>query len=163
MFIPRAASHESQELVNRNGDGFVLPPSTFVNLNVQALHTDPKTWSSDSLSWRPSRWFTDSSRGTPSEKKTESQTFISLPKGSFIPWADGPRVCPGQKFAQVEFVAVVATLLGEYRVKPVLETGQTEEDGRKALLEMVDDSAIFAITLQMNQPRKVALVWEALL
>ncbi|KAI4265812.1 MAG: hypothetical protein L6R38_009161 [Xanthoria sp. 2 TBL-2021] len=163
VFIPRAASHESQELVNRNGDGFVLPPSTFVNLNVQALHTDPKTWSSDSLSWRPSRWFTDSSRGTPSEKKTESQTFISLPKGSFIPWADGPRVCPGQKFAQVEFVAVVATLLGEYRVKPVLETGQTEEDGRKALLEMVDDSAIFAITLQMNQPRKVALVWEALL
>ncbi|KAI4108318.1 MAG: hypothetical protein LQ339_002219 [Xanthoria mediterranea] len=162
VFIPRAASLESQKLVNRKGDEFVLPPSTSVNLNVQALHTDPKTWGPDSLSWRPSRWFTGSNRRTPSEKETESQTFISVPKGSFIPWADGPRVCPGQKFAQVEFVAVIATLLGKYRVKPVLEAGQTEADGRKSLLEMVDDSAIFAITLQMNQPRKVALVWEAL-
>ena len=140
----------------------MLPPSTSVNLNIQALHTDAKTWGPDSLSWRPSRWFTRSSGGTPSENNPASQTFISLPKGSFIPWADGPRVCPGQKFAQVEFVAVIATLLGKYRVKPVLEGGQSEEDGRKALLGMVDDSAIFAITLQMNQPRKVALAWEAL-
>ncbi|KAL8654915.1 MAG: hypothetical protein Q9226_003239 [Calogaya cf. arnoldii] len=162
VFIPRAASTDSQKLVNQAGDEFVLPPSTSVNLNVQALHTDPKTWGSDNLSWRPSRWFTDCSARTLSQKKTESQTFISLPRGSFIPWADGPRVCPGQKFAQVEFVAVLTTLLGKYHVKPVLETGQTEEDGRKALLEMVDDSAIFAITLQMNQPKKVALVWEAL-
>ncbi|KAL8896183.1 MAG: hypothetical protein Q9192_003221 [Flavoplaca navasiana] len=162
VFIPRVASLESQELVNRGGTDIVLPPSTSVNLNVQALHTDPKTWGSDSLSWRPSRWFTDSSGGTLLEDKPRGQTFISLPKGSFIPWADGPRVCPGQKFAQVEFVAVLNTLLGKHRVKPVLETGQTEEDGRKALLGMVDDSAIFAITLQMNQPRKVALLWEAL-
>ncbi|KAL8911697.1 MAG: hypothetical protein Q9171_003187 [Xanthocarpia ochracea] len=162
VFIPRAASLESQELVSQDGKEIMLPPSTSVNLNIQALHTDAKTWGPDSLSWRPSRWFTKSSGGTPSENNPASQTFITPPKGSFIPWADGPRVCPGQKVAQVEFVAVLATLLGKYRVKPVLEAGKSEEDGRKALLGMVDDSAIFAITLQMNQPGKVALAWEAL-
>lgn len=97
------------------------------------------------------------------EGKAPSQAFVSPPAGSFIPWADGPRVCPGQKFAQVEFVAVMATLLGRYRVRPVVEAGQSESDGRKALMDMVDDSAISAITLQMQQPKKVALHWEILL
>ncbi|KAL8785607.1 MAG: hypothetical protein Q9213_003261 [Squamulea squamosa] len=160
VFIPRAASLESQKLANQDGNDIVLPPSTSVTLNVQALHTDPKTWGADSLSWRPTRWFVESRSETPSGDNATSQTFISPPKGSFIPWADGPRVCPGQKFAQVEFVAALATLLENYRVKPVLEAGQSEEAGKNALLGMVNDSAIFAITLQMNQPRKVALVCE---
>ncbi|KAL8751098.1 MAG: hypothetical protein Q9184_006181 [Pyrenodesmia sp. 2 TL-2023] len=157
VFIPRAASHGTQTLHGPSGKEIILPPSTAVNINVQALHTDPKTWGPDTLSWRPDRWFLP-----PSEKHPSGQTFISPPQGSFIPWADGPRVCPGQKFAQVEFVAVMATLLGGYRVKPVLGAGQTEEEGRKALMEMVDDSAITAITLQMREPRKVALRWEGL-
>ncbi|KAL8767212.1 MAG: hypothetical protein Q9209_006217 [Squamulea sp. 1 TL-2023] len=162
VFIPRAASLESQRLVNQDGNDVVLPPSTSVNLNVQALHTDPKTWGADSLNWRPTRWFVESRSGNPSVDNATSQRFITPPKGSFIPWADGPRVCPGQKFAQVEFVAVLATVLEKYRIKPVLEAGQSEEAGRKALLAMVDDSAIFAITLQMNQPRKVALICETI-
>ena len=56
----------------------------------------------------------------------------------------------------------MATLLGNYQVKPVLSQGQTSEDGKRALQEMVDDSAISAITLQMQQPEKVALQWERL-
>lgn len=82
------------------------------------------------------------------------------PKGQFIPWADGPRVCPGQKFAQVEFVAVLATLFRGHRVRPVLEDGESGEDGRRKLLAMVNDSAISAITLQMQKPRSIALAWS---
>ncbi|KAL8727525.1 MAG: hypothetical protein Q9166_005996 [cf. Caloplaca sp. 2 TL-2023] len=149
-------------LVSRDGKDIILPPSTAVNINVQALHTIPKTWGADSLTWRPSRWFVGSGSGTAQEGKPSSQAFVTPPQGSFIPWADGPRVCPGQKFAQVEFVAVMATLLGRYRIKPVLEAGQSEEAGRRALMAMADDSAISAITLQMNQPGKVALHWEAI-
>ncbi|KAL8979669.1 MAG: hypothetical protein Q9177_006080 [Variospora cf. flavescens] len=158
VFIPRAASHEPQTFNGLDGKEVVLPPSTPVNINVQALHTDPKTWGADSLSWKPSRWLAPPSNGQPS-----SHTFISPPRGSFIPWADGPRDCPGQKFAQVEFVAVMATLLSSYTVKPVLCPGQSAEDGRKALMEMVNDSAISAITLQMRHPQKMALQWDALL
>ncbi|KAL8949084.1 MAG: hypothetical protein Q9222_004774 [Ikaeria aurantiellina] len=162
VFIPRAASLESQTLTYE-GKKLVLPPSTAVNLNVQALHTDPKTWGADSLSWRPTRWFMETSQESrPLKEQAASQTFISPPQGSFIPWADGPRACPGQKFAQVEFVTVMATLLGRCRVKPKLTNHQSEEEGRRTLMEMVDDSAITAITLQMRQPEKVALCWDAL-
>lgn len=138
----------------------MLPPSTAVNINVQALHTDPSTWGDDSLSWRPDRWLVPSSTENPLQERSSGQTFIFPPQGSFIPWADGPRVCPGQKFAQVEFVAVIATLLSRHRVKPVLQEGQSDSKGRQALLEMVNDSAISAITLQMQQPKKIAFQWE---
>ncbi|KAI4170343.1 MAG: hypothetical protein LQ346_008873, partial [Caloplaca aetnensis] len=98
VFIPRAASHEPQTVHAPDGKEILIPPSTAVNINVQALHTDPKTWGFDTLSWRPDRWFTPSSK---EQHRPSAQTFFAPPQGSFIPWADGPRVCPGQKFAQV--------------------------------------------------------------
>lgn len=76
-----------------------------------------------------------------------------------MPWAAGPRNCPGQKFAQVEFVAALATLFASYSTKPVLQDGQGEGSARDSLLNMVDNSKIFAITLQMQEPKKVALAW----
>ena len=88
------------------------------------------------------------------------ESLISPVSGTFIPWADGPRNCPGQKFAQVEFVAVMATLFAKYRSKPALLTGQSPEDAKRVLQSMVEGSMISAITLQMQEPRKVALKWE---
>ena len=80
--------------------------------------------------------------------------------GTFIPWADGPRNCPGRKFAQVEFVAVMASLFSKYRSKPALLTEQSPEDAKRDLQSMVEGSMISAITLQMQEPGKVALKWE---
>ena len=88
------------------------------------------------------------------------ETFIEPEAGAFVPWADGPRECVGRKFSQVEFVAVLASLFQEYSVRPVLKDGEDEEDGRKELARMVDNSAISAITLQMLEPRSRSLRWE---
>ena len=133
------------------GRPYTIPPSTFVTVNVQALHTDKRTWGDDSREWRPGRWVEISGSGTESLIKTKA--------GTFVPWAEGPRQCPGQKFAQVEFVAVMVTLFADYHVKPVLQRGQTEEEAKALLLGMVDNSKISAITLQMQEPKKVALEW----
>ena len=88
------------------------------------------------------------------------ETLIEPEPGTFIPWADGPRECVGRKFSQVEFVAVLASLFQLYRVKPVLNDGESEADGKRALKRMVDESAISAITLQMLEPRSRSLRWE---
>ena len=89
-----------------------------------------------------------------------NETFIEPEAGTFIPWADGPRECVGRKFSQVEFVAVLATLFRDHRVRPVVKDGEGEADARRALMKMVDDSAISAITLQMLEPRSRSLRWE---
>ena len=135
------------------GKEHILPPNTAVTINVQALHTDPITWGPDALEWRPDRWLKRSTTG--------QEEFTQVQPGNYVPWADGPRVCVGRKFSQVEFVAVMATLFWQYRVQPKLQPGQSASDGRRALMRMIHDSAIFAITLQIQQPRSVGLVWEA--
>jgi len=51
--------------------------------------------------------------------------------GAFIPFSSGPRVCPGKKFAQVEFVAVIARLFRRHRCSPVLLKGETMVEAKK--------------------------------
>lgn len=164
VFIPKSTGFHSQSLTL--GDKtHVLPPSTALNINVQALHTDPHIWGSDALDWRPNRWLRASSSSTTSSNEKypslmAKETFVEPEAGTFIPWADGPRECVGRKFSQVEFVAVLASLFRDYHVGPVVKNGEDEADARRALVRMVDDSAISAITLQMLEPRSRSLRWE---
>lgn len=85
--------------------------------------------------------------------------MLQPPAGNFIPWASGPRVCPGKKFAQVEFVAVIAKLFARHRVSPKLEAGETLGMAVERLKECVLDSGV-NITLSMKHPERIRLVWE---
>jgi cytochrome P450 len=122
-----------------------------VILNIASLHTNPAYWGSDSLEFRPDRFITSSSLG-------EIELLVP-PPGNFLPWAGGPRVCPGKKFAQVEFVAVIAKLFLNHRVRPQQEAGETMEMAVKRVMKCVLDSGI-TITLRMKHPERVKLVWE---
>ncbi|KAI4251405.1 MAG: hypothetical protein L6R42_008404, partial [Xanthoria sp. 1 TBL-2021] len=46
-----------------------------------------------------------------------SSTLYRPPPGAFIPFSDGPRACLGRRFAMVELVAVIATMMREYSVE----------------------------------------------
>lgn len=76
-----------------------------------------------------------------------------------MPWANGQRVCPGKKFAQVEFVAVIAKLFMKHRVSPKLETGETMAMASERVQKCVRDSGI-EVVLKMKHPERVQLVWE---
>ena len=123
-------------------------------LNTQALQTQPKYWGADAMSWRPDRWILSTSV----KDAVEPEVLIEPTKGSFIAWSDGPRICPGKKFSQVEFVAVIAVLFRQYSVKPAVLEGESEDDAKRRVLATVEDSQV-KVTLQMRQPKSVALVW----
>lgn len=159
MFIPKTTAFHQQSLTVRDRT-HVLPPHTGVNINVEALHTDPQVWGKDALEWRPSRWLKLAGKTTEQLSSVGEETFIEPEAGTYIPWSDGPRACVGRKFAQVEFVAVLAVLFHGYRVKAVLEDGESEAKGKEMLYRMADESAISFITLQMQQPRARALRWD---
>jgi cytochrome P450 len=103
VFIPRYTAGSFQRL-NIRGKEYILSPNTNVILNCSALHTLPSYWGADSLVWRPGRWL---------DGKEE---IIQPPPGRSNPWTVGPRVCPGKKFSQVEFVAVIARLFQKERL-----------------------------------------------
>ena len=134
------------------------------------MHTHPRYWGSDSLKWQPSRWITadtSTSTYTPNNlsldnNPLESESFIQLPKTAspFIAWSAGARNCPGRKFSQVEFVATMAGLFRAWKVKPVLEPGETDATARTRLGKYVENDSGFVLLLQLMHPEKAVLRWE---
>lgn len=127
-----------------------IGPDTFVVPSLLAMHTHPRYWPDDPLTWRPSRWISSSSNGI-------EEQYVP-PQGTYFPWSDGPQNCPGKKFAQVEFVAVIACLLQAHRVQLLRTNGETMESARKRILAVCEDSE-HGLLLRMRHADDVKLVW----
>ncbi|KAE9378960.1 cytochrome P450 [Stipitochalara longipes BDJ] len=153
VFIPRSTGTGSRT-VKLKGKEHILPPKTFIIISTGSLHTAPAIWGSDSLSFRPGRWISQAGGIT----DLEHEEIKSMPVG-YLPWSVGPRSCPGKKFAQVEFVAVIAHLLRQHRVRAVRELGETQKAVKKRIFEVLEDSGL-EVTIKMHHPEKVKLVWE---
>ena len=122
---------------------FWLPANSTVYINGVALHIDPAVWRNLNLAeneaaddedeqvFRPTRWMNPTG---------SQQALFQPPKGTYIPWSAGPRVCPGQKFAQVEFVTVFLTLLRHHRIEAVAMKNESPADVDKRLESRVKDS-----------------------
>jgi len=149
----RAVSDSYQPLTIQ-GKQYVLPPHTTIFGNFTALHA-ADYWGSEPFVWQPKRWIL----------KNESQNDLGYEEilqpslDAFMPWSSGPRICPGKKFAQVEFVATIALLFQNHRVKPITEPGESPSATKERLLQAVQDSDL-GTTLKMAHPEMVRLVWE---
>ena len=128
-----------------------IPAGVKIFINNQAIQCSPALWGSDALEFRPNRWIK-------LDPSTGEETILSPEKGAFMPWSAGPRVCPGMKMAQVEFVAVFATLMKTCRVGPALLSGENLEQAQRRLLDVMLDSQN-RLSLQMNRPKDVILKW----
>ncbi|KIX96695.1 uncharacterized protein Z520_07414 [Fonsecaea multimorphosa CBS 102226] len=136
------------------GQEIMAPPETYVSLNLYAVQSDPRWWGENSLRWNPHRWVMV-------DPATGKESIAPPPPGAaFVPWSVGPRVCPGKKFSQVEFVAIISTLLHECRLKPLIIEGKmkTEEQASSALLEVLGDS-MNVITPKMRRPEDAGVVF----
>ena len=135
-----------QSIFTSESSSFPLQAPCAVHVNTMALHTSHLEWGSDRLVFNPSRWL-------------QSGAGFHVPhRGTYMPWSSGPRACPGQKMSQVEFVSVIMTIFRSCSVETVLEDGETLEQGREKLLDLLQDSQP-ALTLQMNRPKEVRLRW----
>lgn len=135
------------------GRQVIIPADTHVFPSITGLHNSGNYWGADAHVWRPDRWIEHAS-GT---SKTLDGERVKAPiKGSYIPWAEGPRICPGKKFSQVEYVAVIATLLRNHRIEVVKHSAETSEEARQRVLSCIQNSDV-KITLQMKHPESVQL------
>jgi cytochrome P450 len=82
--------------------GYHVPVGTQFLISQWVLHRDPR-WFDDPEAFRPERW--------------EGDLAKRLPKGAYIPFGDGPRVCIGNHFAMMEAVLLLATLAQRHRLE----------------------------------------------
>jgi len=129
-----------------------LPADISIYIHVVGLHRDASIWrnlnlqqsesasETDEDTFRPTRWL--------NPEGSAHVLFQPSSKGvlHYLPWSAGPRVCPGQKMAQVEFTAIFLTLLRHHRIRAA---GVSKEEIDKVLDEQIKDS-MSVVTLQMN-------------
>ncbi|MBC7171738.1 MAG: cytochrome P450, partial [Polyangiaceae bacterium] len=75
---------------------YVFPKGKPIFISPLALNRDPRLHP-DPEKFEPERW--------------TRQYEKRLPKGAFVPFAAGPRVCMGQGFAQMEMKVIIGTMI----------------------------------------------------
>ncbi|KAF3941686.1 hypothetical protein ABW19_dt0209551 [Dactylella cylindrospora] len=163
---------KAPQVIKTSKDTVELPAGTTIFINSVVVHLDPDIWRGlnwspldktvyengeaveDEFTFRPTRWINAEASGT---ENAQSKMF-QPPRGAFVPWSMGPRVCPGQKMAQVEFTAILLTLLRYHRLEAVKikvsdsnggVRDETDEE-LKARISMLIKGSISKVTLEMD-------------
>jgi cytochrome P450 len=79
--------------------GYSFPTGTTIFIVPWLLHRDPRYFA-EPEAFRPERWMGNLAR--------------ELPRFAYMPFGGGPRICIGQRFAMMEAVLVLATLVQRF-------------------------------------------------
>ena len=120
------------------------------------MQTNPEFWGVDSLSWMPRRWITTQA---PPQVCVGRETLLPDTNVWYMPWAIDQHVCPGKRYSQVEIVAVLARIFGEYRVTPTREMEETKDEARDRVVKIAMETQSKALLNEMRSPDKVGLIW----
>ena len=113
----------------------------------------------------PQRWRTSAPRVAEAEEEADVENLDGLQnvsfesnatgslfapiKGSYLPFAEGPRSCPGKRFAQVEMTAVLASIYQEYTVE--LDVGKWASDAEVAEMSKSERKVVYEKAIVATQ------------
>lgn len=179
-------STHGDQVVTLDGKQIMIPDNTFIHLNIVGTHRNPRYWPETPDEFMPERWLPSQSEkeqvvekevnGAEGMDKASFETsgsgsLFKPVKGSYIPFSDGARACPGKRFAQVEGTAVLSAMFHKYSVElDVSEWASDEEvekmgkeERRKVYQKAIDKAKMLirrseqVITVQMLPGDKVPL------
>jgi len=84
--------------------GYRIPVGSTLFFSPWTLHRDAR-WFPEPETFRPERWIDGSAS--------------RLPKYAYLPFGGGPRICIGERFATMEMVLILATLVRRFRFEMV--------------------------------------------
>ncbi|KAK5080450.1 hypothetical protein LTR05_008560 [Lithohypha guttulata] len=162
--LPRWTADTWQQ-ISVGGTEIMIPPQTNVMVNSTALQTHPKYWGPDPLVFRPDRWTVNAQEHQQDEIDADgphdwqSTSLLQPVPGSFVAWSAGPRICPGKKFSQVEFVSVIAMLFSNNsRVEVVREKDEMPEDAKRRVARVLAEAKT-EIALKVPNAESIGMRW----
>ncbi|KAF2993645.1 hypothetical protein E8E14_000795 [Neopestalotiopsis sp. 37M] len=129
--------------------------------NLRATQTHPEYWQMAD-EWRPSRWILSRPAPTsasPSTPQVEQERFFVPSKNIFFPWGEGPQICPGKRFAEVEAVAVLASVFKEHRLHIKKNEGESDGAAYKRFEKCVNDVDL-EMLVRLRDADQVTLICE---
>ncbi len=115
----------------RKGTVCLVPP--------YGLGRDPRSWGVDAALWRPDRWLTPDG--------AFDENAPGQPRGAFLPFGAGSRVCIGAAFATMEAVLLLGTLASDWRA----ETAPGYDPGLQPLVTLRPRAGV-PVTLRSVDP-----------
>ncbi|KAK6605319.1 cytochrome p450 3a21 [Botrytis cinerea] len=131
----------------------VIPAGCFIHLNTVGTQRNPRYWphkvleggNTDLDDFVPKRWIVEKAEEgeemtygdenedededlVTDEMDSESSPLFKPVKGAFISFSEGPRACPGKKFAQVEMIAVLTVIFQKYSVELDVSRWASDEE-----------------------------------
>ena len=103
LYPPAAALFSRATVAPIRVGGYELPPGSMIRLTPALTHRDAR-WFEEPEAFRPERF--DTASGHP-----------EIPRGAWLPFGAGPRVCLGSHFALTEMSLVAALILQRYELK----------------------------------------------
>ncbi|CCA67295.1 hypothetical protein PIIN_01128 [Serendipita indica DSM 11827] len=97
----------------------LVPKGAIMVVDFIGMHYDPETFPNPT-EFQPSRWY---------DASTDE---------AYSPFSTGPRVCIGRRFALVESVAFLCSVLKDYKVEPFLKAGETADAWSTRVLQRVN-------------------------
>ena len=164
LALPKWTNEHPQRLPVGGDKTITVLPEIGVMPSLLAVHTHPKYWP-EPLLWKPSRWVvSSSSTSKPSSPKglatqLAAEEIFDPASCTYFPFSDGPQNCPGKKFVQVEFVAVLVSLLRNHRIRIVPEPGESSSQSQQRVLDTTQDCDL-EMLLRMKNADSVRLKCE---
>ena len=90
-------------------DRYTFRRGMAVIMSPYALHRDERSWGPDAGVFRPSRWITPDGR--------YEESAPGQPRGAYLPFGAGSRMCIGAGFAVMEAVLLLARLATDWSVE----------------------------------------------
>ena len=90
-------------------DGYTFRRGMAVIMSPYALHRDERSWGPDAAQFRPSRWVAADGR--------YDESAPGQPRGAYLPFGAGSRMCIGSGFAVMEAVLILARLARDWSVE----------------------------------------------
>ena len=85
--------------------GRTVPAGTMCLISPLLLHRDPRWWT-EPAQFHPDRWL----RRTPGQGARFDAKLPGQPRGAYLPFGAGPRMCIGEQFAWTEAAVMLAEL-----------------------------------------------------
>ncbi|KAF7197265.1 Cytochrome P450 monooxygenase [Pseudocercospora fuligena] len=137
MFVKTPNDRTTIRITTPNSSSIEVNPGTLIGFNNYGAHLSPK-WGQNPEIFDPTRFIANNRLVVPENVL-------------YLPWMAGPRVCPGKKFSQVEFVGLMADILKSWRVETVRKEGESEEMAREKLLSVLDEK-YFHVSCHLKRP-----------
>ncbi|CAG9806564.1 unnamed protein product [Chironomus riparius] len=110
-------------------EGYVIPTGTYIVIPIFEIHRSKKIWGEDADQFRPERF--------------EKENSEKIPSYAYIPFAKGPRICIGWRYAMLLMKIQLANILLRYEVDTSLKFEELEYQ--------------FNITMNVSQGYKISL------